>query len=109
MSQRDPNNSLPDVPPVPRVGSGRPPLHADYDAPPLIRYGARVVLHADQLEAARDALVKATRKFKADRTPKNKKKVEERLAALRRAEARLARSAWRMRQAVEQAAKEQSS
>lgn len=108
MSQREPDNT-PDVPLVPRVGSERPPLHADHDAPPLLRYGARLVKHADELAEAHRRLALVTREFKAERTPKNRKKVEERLAALRRAEARLERSSWRMRTAVAEACSEEQS
>lgn len=92
------------IPSVPReVGSGGRAysLAADYHAPATLRYAARLLKHADEFEVARDRVQAATRALRRSSTEETKKQAEAALRTFERARRRLARSRWRMQEALE--------
>jgi hypothetical protein len=99
----EPINKIPSVPR--EVGSGERTypysLAADYEAPATLRYAARLLKHADEFEDARRRVQAATRSLRRNPTDETRKQAAATLKAFERARARLARSRWRMQEAIE--------
>ena len=66
-------------------------------------YAARLLKHADEFEDARRRVQAATQALREDANAATRQEANAALAAYAKAEHRLARSRWRMQQAIEQA------
>lgn len=72
-----------------------------YTEPTLLGRSARLLLHAERHEAARARVQAATKALRDDPCPRTRSEARDALAAYKKAEARLARSRWRMRQTID--------
>jgi hypothetical protein len=69
--------------------------------PTVLGRSARLLLHAERHEAARARVQAATQALRDDPCSRTRAEARDALAAYKKAEARLARSRWRMKQSIE--------